>query len=348
MLAKDASKLLNITERTFRDKWVKKYNIRHIALPKHTYDYNDEDIIRVSKTVLRCRRNGEPLDKYLETLNSEQIEIYNKKREEHREKDIARHRKENMTQEQIEKQRSYGRIANMTPEQIKKQRNRGREKNKNNSLKFRQFLKDNGYERCVITKLTRNETIIDYHHIDPNNKKFGIAPLIAIIPFSDENKKLVLEEAKKCIPLAREIHCAYHSGNKKAVEIVNNYIYEHFGINVPIKEISKITKYEHKNREENIKFLKRLGYSLRCPITGKDIEDLGGLEFHHINPNEKTFQVCKLIRKAPTPENQKILLDEINKCVPLAPYIHQAYHHKYNPLHDYAKKVVDEYLTKIN
>ena len=137
MLAKDAAKIFGITERTFRDKWVKKYNIRHIALPKHTYDYNDEDIIRVSKTVLRCRRNGEPLDKYLETLNSEQREIYNKKREEHREKDIARHRKENMTQEQIEKQRSYGRIANMTPEQIKKQRNRGREKNKNNSLKFR-------------------------------------------------------------------------------------------------------------------------------------------------------------------------------------------------------------------
>ena len=419
MLAKDAAKIFGITERTFREKWVKKYNIRFVIISgKGSKDYNNEDIITLSKKVFRKRRNNELLIEYLDTLNDEQKELYYKHKEEQLEKQRAYHRVENMTAEQHEKEKARrrvenmtpeqhekilakNRVANMTPEQIEKRNARTRIKNltpeqierrhlkqreKRNSLtpyekeklrakyrvenmtkerhekekarsrkrntikkiQFRKLLKDNGYEKCVITGLTCDETVIDYHHVEHTNKLGEISQLINHNAYNQKTKEMVLEEAKKCIPLAKEIHKAYHCGNEQVVKVVNNYIYEHFGIIIPVKEFSKYAKRKRKYRKENIEYLKNIGYSLVCPFTGKSIDDIGGIEFHHINPNEKTFQVCKLIIKAPTPENQKILLDEINKCIPLAPYIHQIYHNKNHKLHKEIKNKIDEYLAIIN
>lgn len=45
---------------------------------------------------------------------------------------------------------------------------------------------------------------LDFHHIDPKNKKFGIA-------FNKHNKKEVLEEIKKCRVLCANCHRIEHA-----------------------------------------------------------------------------------------------------------------------------------------
>ena len=60
---------------------------------------------------------------------------------------------------------------------------------------------------CVVCGYSRSARSLSYHHVDPDNKKAGIAELIRVV-----SVPAALEEIKKCVLLCRNCHGELHDG----------------------------------------------------------------------------------------------------------------------------------------
>ena len=71
-------------------------------------------------------------------------------------------------------------------------------------------------------------------------------------------------------------------------------------------------KWRHKTRKDWLAFLGKDG--MQCLLCGFSNPD--ALVYHHLNPKNKKFNVSKFIRSKPcTLQNQRTLLEEIDKCI---------------------------------
>lgn len=86
-----------------------------------------------------------------------------------------------------------------------------------------QFLLDKGLlTDCIICGFSKEFfPAIDFHHIDPNQKKACISNVMR-----NRNVQKLLEEASKCVCLCRNCHQLYHAGNEFVVEKYNQAIRE--------------------------------------------------------------------------------------------------------------------------
>jgi hypothetical protein len=62
----------------------------------------------------------------------------------------------------------------------------------------------------------------------------------------------------------------------------------------------------------------------KCSNSYCDIDDIRCLEFHHINPKEKSFQICEKLG----PYSYEVLLEEVKKCKLLCSNCHRKFHHQ--------------------
>jgi hypothetical protein len=80
-------------------------------------------------------------------------------------------------------------------------------------------------------------------------------------------------------------------------------------------------EYNKKYRARNIEFVKRVCRIYGCQICGyKRCSD--ALCFHHLNPENKTAHISKLVRTS----SLKIIKEEIRKCILLCQNCHSEVH----------------------
>jgi len=73
-----------------------------------------------------------------------------------------------------------------------------------------EWFKESGYSTCEICGYDDHPKAIDFHHINPKEKLFGIGKFINGRQCNDENKKIVLEEIEKCKCLCANCHRVEH------------------------------------------------------------------------------------------------------------------------------------------
>ena len=83
------------------------------------------------------------------------------------------------------------------------------EKNKKIRFKYRKKLKDIKGSCCCLCGYSKCLAALQFHHIDPKNKKFGITE--AIKSKIKVTKQEILEEIEKCILVCANCHFEIHS-----------------------------------------------------------------------------------------------------------------------------------------
>lgn len=80
--------------------------------------------------------------------------------------------------------------------------------------------------KCFVCDYNKCESALDFHHIDPSQKDFGLAAVRASI----KNWSLLVEEVEKCVVLCSNCHREHHEGllnisfiPKKFDEKLKNY-----------------------------------------------------------------------------------------------------------------------------
>ena len=74
------------------------------------------------------------------------------------------------------------------------------------------MLKDMGLTSCAKCGYDKCFAAIDFHHIHPNTKTYNVGELFHHRAFNEKNKRILLEELKKCIPLCANCHRELHFG----------------------------------------------------------------------------------------------------------------------------------------
>lgn len=103
-----------------------------------------------------------------------------------------------------------------------KKRAEQREKRKQEAYKM---LMDLGIMTdCIICDYPKEKIpAIEFHHINPNEKKFIISQLVST---SKSQKERFINEAKKCVCMCANCHRLYHNNDEEVVkkynEVVNN------------------------------------------------------------------------------------------------------------------------------
>lgn len=108
----------------------------------------------------------------------------------------------------------------------KKNLKKMREKNRTRYLKNKEIIKQERtkiYEElielnlltdCIICGFSKEKYIvIDFHHIEPENKKFAVSQLIKI----KSRKKDLLEEIKKCVCMCANCHRLFHDKDEDTI-----------------------------------------------------------------------------------------------------------------------------------
>jgi hypothetical protein len=63
-----------------------------------------------------------------------------------------------------------------------------------------------GYNKCFAA--------LDFHHVDNNKKENSISKIICLNSFTDKNKKILIEEIRKCVILCSNCHRETHFGDR--------------------------------------------------------------------------------------------------------------------------------------
>lgn len=72
---------------------------------------------------------------------------------------------------------------------------------------WEQIIKELGYNKCIICGYDKCFNAIDFHHLDPKEKKYNLATKMRGLP-----KEEYIQEIKKCIPVCSNCHREIHSG----------------------------------------------------------------------------------------------------------------------------------------
>jgi L-lysine 2,3-aminomutase len=95
------------------------------------------------------------------------------------------------------------------------------------------------------------------------------------------------------------------------------------------KETAKESYAKHKettiarsmrNNQKNADWLSAVKSSLKCCVCGE--EENVCLDFHHIDPNEKEFEISMSIRRS----SRRAIIKELNKCACLCANCHRKLH----------------------
>jgi hypothetical protein len=169
---------------------------------------------------------------------------------------------------------------------VKEAAQKNKKQRRENIKKFLLDLKSR--EQCSICG-EDNPTVLDYHHIDPSNKKFTIGEAVNM----GYSKKLILLEISKCILVCG--NCHIKENRKKYKEI---------------RARSSCTTYRRRNTIDKYNFIdlikKESQGCIKCGNRDPEV-----LEFHHRDRKEKRLEVSLAASNNWSLEKMKC---EIRKC----------------------------------
>jgi 5-methylcytosine-specific restriction endonuclease McrA len=73
--------------------------------------------------------------------------------------------------------------------------------------------------KCVICQYDKCETALEFHHLDPKEKDFGLGAARASI----KNWNYLVEEVKKCVILCSRCHREYHEGLVQIPKVIPQF-----------------------------------------------------------------------------------------------------------------------------
>ena len=165
-----------------------------------------------------------------------------------------------------------------------------RSKRKNNKDKLISLFG----KSCKICGYNKTNRGLAFHH--KKDKKFTIAQK------SHHSFNILLKEAKKCILLCAKCHAEEHYNEE---------------INSTTRLSKGVMNWRLRTKKKAIKCLGgkcRVCAYNKCP---------GALDFHHVNPSEKKFQIADALRNPKSWDKIKI---ELKKCILLCNICHIEYH----------------------
>lgn len=159
--------------------------------------------------------------------------------------------------------------------------------------------------QCVECGFDEHVSALDFHHIDPTTKDFGIAG-------SRKPWAKIERELKKCIILCARCHRKLHLGEYEITAL------DHLSMS-----------RTEKKRMSNIKIKRHVvdllgGQCVRCGYN----DCIAALDFHHIDPNTKEFTISQAFKSW---SETKL---ELKKCVILCCNCHRMLHAGYWNLAD--------------
>lgn len=166
-----------------------------------------------------------------------------------------------------------------------------------------------GYDKCIIS--------LTFHHLDPNEKDFGISRKGYTKPWEEVKKEL-----DKCILLCSNCHAEEHE-KLETFKIHSNSI-----------------KAENvKNWRNRTKIRMILSMGNKCQICFYE-KCSRALTFHHLNPKEKDFSFGKLRSNI---KGWKYICEELKKCVLLCANCHFELHEEIISLPETFSKFNSDY-----
>lgn len=90
-----------------------------------------------------------------------------------------------------------------------------------NKAAWNSFLKISRLDQCSICGYNRCIAALEFHHMDPESKKFNIGN-ITRRPFTPENVIELLEEIDKCVILCANCHREFHYATEEEQIEINN------------------------------------------------------------------------------------------------------------------------------
>jgi hypothetical protein len=177
------------------------------------------------------------------------------------------------------------------------------ERNALNRRKWVNYIKLEGLDVCSKCGYNKCSSAVEFHHKDPEKKKFKISDFCGTKLFTEENIKKLKEELKKCKVLCAICHREEHHKDGK-----NKWL-EHFK-------------------------LRGWGVCSKCGYC----KCQWAIEFHHKDPKEKELSINKFIHTHRcTEENIKKIELEIEKCEVLCAVCHREEHYNLNKLRGESK-----------
>ena len=88
--------------------------------------------------------------------------------------------------------------------------NRSREYYLKRLMEWYEWLEEIGKNRCEMCGFDDHPKAIDFHHVEPKDKSFGIGKFTNGRMCNDQNKKIVKQEIDKCICLCANCHRIKH------------------------------------------------------------------------------------------------------------------------------------------
>lgn len=201
---------------------------------------------------------------------------------------------------------------------------------------------------CSICKYKNNLSGLEFHHINPENKKFGLG----ITTFSHKTMKALQNEVSKCILLCANCHREHHFPNYNNFEklnendffietVKNENIYTNCSICekrltgrqtqfCSLKCRNSINAQTHQRYgNQKFKYIQRKKELMKiigdkCSCCGYN-KNLSALEFHHIDPKTKKFTLDA--RKLPNSKFEDCL-KEAKKCMIICANCHREHHYK--------------------
>lgn len=156
---------------------------------------------------------------------------------------------------------------------------------------------------CQIEINDRNPSIFEFHHTDPTQKEFS--------DFANKSSKIVDEELKKCVLLCANCHKMRH---KVGYDEIN---YSKTPKPIPVNIRVGVLRFKRKDW-----IIKQMGSKcVKCGLE-YNISNYPIFECHHTDPTQKDF--ADFANKS-----NKIIREEIDKCVLLCSNCHKMEHAKY-------------------
>ncbi len=148
--------------------------------------------------------------------------------------------------------------------------------------------------------------VLEFHHVDSTTKDINIRSM------REHRLSILKEEAKKCILLCRNCHAEEHNKNGRMAKKMGRFLFD-----------------------RNI---------LKCSKCGYTKENIGGLDFHHEDPEQKEFDISEVVSHA-VHVNAQQLEQELLKCIVLCKNCHRREHTDMDRFNRLRTKIDNKVLT---
>lgn len=148
--------------------------------------------------------------------------------------------------------------------------------------------------KCYICGYNKSRYALEFHHKDQNEKEYQISILLK------KSWNEILPELKKCELVCTNCHKDIHYKNNSS----------------ELKGNSEKTKHKYSNILVN-------GFQRKCSVCGAHFDSDYKYDFHHINPNEKEFNISHGLLKH---YNLEKMISEVKKCIMVCGNCHRELH----------------------